>query len=214
MPILIPRTAGGQEVQIEVTGGDAARPPLPRPQSLSDLLGNLGRTFPATSIVVTLTRPSRAVSTARPVAEDLPPSALDALRPVALDAQEQDLRTVLQVETPAGRVVSGRAQILGAHRRARPLRRGPWTDPLCPFWRVTRRRRHLAGRAAARGASTRPAGRQARPSRGRRGGRAPGSPRSSSPRCCSARARSRALSPRRSGASTRRSSSSRASSSR
>jgi len=109
--VAIPRSAADGEVQIEVTGGNAARPPIPEPRSLDDVLRNLGATFPATSVVVTMAQPAQGVSVRGHVVENLPPSALDALRPVAQDTLERPLTTAVQVAAPVGRVVHGRANI-------------------------------------------------------------------------------------------------------
>lgn len=108
----LPSTTAGEQIELHVTGGSAARPPLPQPQSLEDLLRNLERAaFPATSLVVTLKRRAPGVSLRGHVAQNLPPSALDALRPLALDAHEQPLTTIAQVAEPAGAVISGSARI-------------------------------------------------------------------------------------------------------
>jgi hypothetical protein len=107
----LPATAAGEEVTVHVTGGAAARRPLAAPRSLDDVIGNLGRDFAATSVVVTLQRRTPGVSLRGHVALDLPPSALDALRPLAADVHEQPLSTVSQVELPAGRIVSGSARL-------------------------------------------------------------------------------------------------------
>ena len=108
----LPSTTAGQEIELHVTGGAAAEPPLPEPQSLDELLSNLERQgFPSTSLVVTLKRRAPGVSLRGHVAQNLPPSALDALRPLALDAQEQPLTTIAQVSAPAGGVISGSARI-------------------------------------------------------------------------------------------------------
>lgn len=107
----LPATAAGQEVVIHVTGGEAARPPQPEPQSLDDLIDNLGRDFSATSMVVTLQRRSPGVALRGHVALDLPPSALDTLRPLTSDTHEQPLAASTQVPVLLGRVVSGNANI-------------------------------------------------------------------------------------------------------
>lgn len=107
----IPSNVEGQNLEIEITGGASASPPSPEPQSLDDVLSNLQRTFPSTSLVVTLRRQAPGVSVRGHVAEDLPPSALDSLRPAAQDSGARQLRTVAQRATPTNWVISGRARL-------------------------------------------------------------------------------------------------------
>lgn len=108
----LPSSTAGQEVELVITGGAAAAPPLPEPQSLDDLLRNLRRqSFPSTSLVVTLKRRAPGVSLRGHVAQNLPPGALDALRPLALDAHERPLTTVAQVESATRYIVSGSARV-------------------------------------------------------------------------------------------------------
>jgi hypothetical protein len=107
----LPANAAGEAIQLHVSGGGATRPPLPVPHSLGDVLSNLQRSFPSTSLVVTMQRRSPGVSLRGHVAQDLPPSALDALRPLALDAHEQPLSTIAQATTPTSRIVTGSARI-------------------------------------------------------------------------------------------------------
>jgi hypothetical protein len=101
----------GANLQIEISGGNNASPPRPEPQSLDEVLQNLRRTFPSTSIVVTLRQSTPGVSVRGHIAEDLPPSALDSLRPVASDMDEDQLQTVLQQAVPTNWVLTGSARL-------------------------------------------------------------------------------------------------------
>ena len=61
--------------------------------------------------MATLHRHRPGVSLRGHVAQDLPPSALDAFRPLAVDAQEQELQAADYVEMPLGQVVVGQARL-------------------------------------------------------------------------------------------------------
>ncbi len=101
----------GETIRIDVEGGSDAEPPAPEPQSLDDVVANLHRTFPATSLVVTVQQPAPGVSIRGHVAENLPPSAVDALRPVAIDIDEHQFHTVVQQSTPTNWVITSNATL-------------------------------------------------------------------------------------------------------
>lgn len=107
----VPHGVAGEQLELRITGGRSASPPTPEPQSLDDVLHNLQQTFPSTSIVVTLQRQAPGVSVRGHVAENLPPSALDSLRPATADTGERQLRTVGQVTAPTSWVLTGAADL-------------------------------------------------------------------------------------------------------
>jgi hypothetical protein len=107
----VPAGVAGEQLELRITGGRDTSPPTPEPRSLDDVIHNLQQTFPSTSIVVTLQRLAPGVSVRGHVAENLPPSALDSLRPLALDTGERQLRTVAQVTASTGWVLSGAANL-------------------------------------------------------------------------------------------------------
>jgi hypothetical protein len=111
VPLELPASVAGQEIQLRISGGSTAHPLLAEPRDMGDLLDNLERFFPSTSLVVTLQRRSSGVSLRGHVALDLTPSAFDALRPLALDAQEQPLSTITRVSLPTGLVINGSASL-------------------------------------------------------------------------------------------------------
>ena len=107
----VPAGVAGEQLELRITGGRDTSPLTPEPRSLDDVIHNLQQTFPSTSIVVTLQRLAPGVSVRGHVAENLPPSALDSLRPLALDMGERQLRTVAQVTASTGWVLSGAANL-------------------------------------------------------------------------------------------------------
>ncbi len=75
----IPDDAGGQDIQIEITGGRYARPPRPLPGSLDDLIDTLEATYPPRSIVATIYRQAEGLSTEHGLLSEIPDSVLDTL---------------------------------------------------------------------------------------------------------------------------------------
>jgi hypothetical protein len=81
LALRLPDDAGGQDVQIEITSGQVARPPRPVADSLDDLLDTLEATYPTRSIVATIYREDEGLSTRHGLMAELPGSVLESLSP-------------------------------------------------------------------------------------------------------------------------------------
>ncbi len=79
LALRIPDDAGGQDVQIELTSGQVARPPRPIPDSLDDLIDTLEAVYPARSLVATVYREDEGLSTRHGLMPELPGSVLESL---------------------------------------------------------------------------------------------------------------------------------------
>jgi hypothetical protein len=79
LALRIPDDAGGQDIQIELTSGQNARPPRPIPDSLDDLLDTLEAVYPARSLVATIYREDEGLSTRHGLMTELPGSVLETL---------------------------------------------------------------------------------------------------------------------------------------
>lgn len=79
VPLRIPDDAGGQEVKIELVGGDGAVPYRPVPDSLETLLHTIEQTYPSRSLVATIYRQGEGLSTRHGLIEDMPESVLESL---------------------------------------------------------------------------------------------------------------------------------------
>ncbi len=79
LALRIPDDAGGQDVQIELTSGQVARPPRPIPDSLDDLIDTLEAVYPARSMVATIYREDEGLSTRQGLIQELPGSVLESL---------------------------------------------------------------------------------------------------------------------------------------
>ncbi len=79
LALRIPDDAGGQDIQIELTSGQNARPPRPIPDTLDDLLDTLEAVYPARSLVATIYREDEGLSTRHGLMTELPGSVLETL---------------------------------------------------------------------------------------------------------------------------------------
>lgn len=79
LALRIPDDAGGQDLQIEVTSGRAARPPRPIAASLDDLIDTLEAVYPPRSLVATIYREDEGLSTRHGLLAELPGSVLESL---------------------------------------------------------------------------------------------------------------------------------------
>jgi hypothetical protein len=81
LALRIPDDAADQDIQIEITSGQAVRPPRPVADSLDDLLDTLEATYPARSMVATIYREDEGLSTRHGLMAELPGSVLESLSP-------------------------------------------------------------------------------------------------------------------------------------
>jgi len=79
LALRIPDDAGDQDIQIELTSGQNARPPRPIPDCLDDLLDTLEAVYPARSLVATIYREDEGLSTRHGLMAELPGSVLETL---------------------------------------------------------------------------------------------------------------------------------------
>ena len=109
LALRVPDDAAGQDIQIEVTGGDGVRPPRPMPASLDDLIDTLEATYPTRSLVATIYREAEGLSTRHGLLPDLPASVLETL------AQRGSTSPAVRFKQMARRVIPGAALIEGEH---------------------------------------------------------------------------------------------------
>ena len=79
LTLRLPDDAAGEDVQIEVTSGQLARPPRPIPDTLDDLIDTLEAVYPARSLVATIYREEEGLSTRHGLMAELPGSVLESL---------------------------------------------------------------------------------------------------------------------------------------
>ena len=91
--------------------GNLVKPEVAAPESLSGLIHNLGRSYPARAIVLTLQTPDEGLALRGQVVLDLPPSVLDSLRPGASSRKGEVFKETFRTVTPTRNVVVGKAEL-------------------------------------------------------------------------------------------------------
>jgi hypothetical protein len=111
IPIVIPRSLGGDTARIEVASGSVAKPDIPTAESLPMVLANLQRYFPSTSIVVSLQTPDDGAALHGRLLSDLPAAAADTLRPGNQTRRADSFRVAERAVHPTKNLVLGRQEI-------------------------------------------------------------------------------------------------------
>ncbi len=109
LPLRIPDDAGGEEVQIEVTGGDMVRPYRPLPGDLDDLLTTLEQGYPSRTMVASIYREREGLSTKEGLLNELPDSVLETL------AGQSSTQHAVRFKQLARRVIPTKNIIEGQH---------------------------------------------------------------------------------------------------
>jgi len=109
LPVRIPDDAGGEEVMIEVTGGDYVRPYRPMPNDLEDLLTTIEQSYPSRSMVVSIYREHEGLSTRHGLLNELPDSVIETL------ADQSSTQNAVRFKQLARRVIPTKTIIEGQH---------------------------------------------------------------------------------------------------
>jgi hypothetical protein len=107
----VPQALAGRAVKIEVASGAQVKPELPRPENLRGFVENLRTYYPASSLVVSLTTNDDGVALHGRLIRNLPPSALDTLRPAGQSRHADGFRVVKRTAFPRARVFAGQKDI-------------------------------------------------------------------------------------------------------
>jgi hypothetical protein len=121
VPVTIPAAAAGKTVEVEVAGGDFVQPISAEPRNLDDAIADLKRLYPSKSLVVKLDAAQEGVAMHGRVLDQLPPSALNALKPSSGFDRFERFETELTRVTKTPYLVEGRQsfKISVADRRPR-----------------------------------------------------------------------------------------------
>jgi hypothetical protein len=111
IPVVIPRTVGGDMVKIEVATGASVKPEMPQAESLRVYLENLRRFYTASTIVVSVQTPDDGAALRGRLLAGLPSSALDTLRPGNQTRRADAYRVADRTVFPSKRLVSGRQEL-------------------------------------------------------------------------------------------------------
>jgi hypothetical protein len=111
IPLDIPRALAGQTVKVVVTAGNLAKLDLAPPESLTGLIDNLRKSYPARSIVVSLETPDEGVTLRGSVIPDLPGSVIDTLRPGASTRRADTFKRAARFVVDTHGIMQGKQEI-------------------------------------------------------------------------------------------------------
>ena len=111
IPIVIPTTVAGEQVRIEAASGGTTRAEMPPVESLSIYLDNLRRTFPPSSIVVSVHTPDEGAALRGRLLPDLPIVASDTLRPGSRTRRAELYRVAARTTFATSRLVFGKQEL-------------------------------------------------------------------------------------------------------
>ncbi len=111
VPVVIPRSVGGDMVKLEVASGAQVKPDTPQPESLRGYIENLRKFYSASSIVVSVQTPDDGASLRGKLLSGLPPAALDTLRPGNQTRRADAYRVADRTVFPSKRLVSGKQEL-------------------------------------------------------------------------------------------------------
>lgn len=118
VPFDVPLSLAGQTVKVTVQSGGSAHPDSAPPESLRELIVNLGRVYPAEALVVGLELPDEGVTLHGHLVPALPGSVLDSLRPSTASRRSDTLHRVDRNIVPTSYVTVGKQElILRVHER-------------------------------------------------------------------------------------------------
>jgi hypothetical protein len=111
IPVVIPRTVGGDMVKIEVATGASVKPDTAQAESLQGYISNLRKFYTASSIVVSIQTPDDGASLRGRLLSGLPASALDTLRPGNQTRRADAYRVADRTVFPSRRMVTGKQEL-------------------------------------------------------------------------------------------------------
>jgi hypothetical protein len=111
VPVVIPRSVGGDMVKLEVASGSQVKPDTPQAESLRGYIDNLRKFYSASSIVVSVQTPDDGAGLRGKLLSGLPPAALDTLRPGNQTRRADAYRVADRTVFPSKRLVSGKQEL-------------------------------------------------------------------------------------------------------
>jgi len=111
VPVVIPRSVGGDMVKLEVASGAQVKPDTPQAESLRGYIDNLRKSYSASSIVVTMQTPDDGAALRGQLIKGLPAAALDTLRPGNQTKRADSYSIADRTIYPMKQLVSGKQDI-------------------------------------------------------------------------------------------------------
>jgi hypothetical protein len=112
VPFDVPESMAGSIARLEITAGDDAALDIAPPQSIDDIMTALRKLLPGNIVAVTLYSADEGVAVDGKLVRDLPPSALDRLRPRSASHRAQLYNPIARSTYPTKRVLQGKHTML------------------------------------------------------------------------------------------------------
>ena len=110
--VALPKHLAGKTVSLQIGPGYLERRDLADPENVSELVQNLQNPlFPVKSIVVSYQDQAGAVAYKGRIAKNLPPGALDAIRPTTASVAPDSFRSEVRTVIPLGEFMVGQDRV-------------------------------------------------------------------------------------------------------
>lgn len=107
----VPQGMEGKSLSVTIQSGKDAFPETIMPQDIDDVIENLAKSYPPDSIVVTVQLPGQSLAIGGKIIKNLPPSALDTLRPKAAFLGEKPEAVVERKFIYPGMLMDGKVKL-------------------------------------------------------------------------------------------------------
>ena len=111
IPLDIPASLAGQLLKIEASAGNLVKPDMAAPEDVRGVMDNLRKSYPASSIVVTIETPDEDITLRGSVVSDLPASIADTLRPGASTRRGESFKRSARVIVNTRAVIGGKQNL-------------------------------------------------------------------------------------------------------
>lgn len=111
VPVRIPTHAAGEQIELTIEPGNAVDIEEPEPRNMADMIQNVRRRWPVTTLAVSAKMPSRGLRFQGHVVTDLPGSALDSLQLLNDSGRGQPFVTYDRQVVEVGEVLDGQARL-------------------------------------------------------------------------------------------------------
>jgi len=107
----VPQSWAGRALKVEVAAGSLVRPETPRAENLRGFIENLRAYYAASSLVVSIATRDDGAALHGQLIRNLPPSALDTLKPAFESRRADSFRIVQRTEVRGSRPLLGKQDI-------------------------------------------------------------------------------------------------------
>lgn len=107
----VPRGLAGQAIKLVVASGAATKPDVAPPETFTQYVDNMRKSYPARSVVLSIELPDEGVTLRGRVVQDLPSSVVDTLRPSAQSRKGDVFKKQQRIVAPTTELIVGKAEV-------------------------------------------------------------------------------------------------------